>query len=97
MAFYPITCTNPGLRHDATRRHPAGEFCKRLREFDLIRANRRMNADPKMVRHIEGFSRREESAVLDYASRLRPPAEKLAKRDRLNTDFPHHVRPPEPD
>jgi len=68
-----------------------------VREFDLIRANSRMNAGPKMVRHIEGFSRREESAVLDYASRLRAPAEKLAKGARLNPDFPHYVRPPEPE
>ena len=68
-----------------------------VREFDLIRANRRANADPKMVRHIEGFSRRGEWAVLDYSSRLRPQAEKLAKGDRLNPDFPYYVRPPEPE
>ncbi len=68
-----------------------------VREFDLIRANRRANADPKMVEQIKGFSRREESAVLDYASRLRPPADKLAKGDWLNPDFPHYARPPEPE
>jgi len=68
-----------------------------VREFDLIRANRRANADPKMVRYIEGFSRREESAVLDYASRLRPPAKKLVKGDWVNPDFPYYARPPEPE
>lgn len=68
-----------------------------VREFGLIRADRRMNADPEMVKHIKGFSRREELAMLDYASRLRPPAEKLAEGDRLNPDFPYYVRPPEPE
>lgn len=68
-----------------------------VREFDLIRANSRMNADPEMARHIQGYSRREEAAVLDYASRLRPPAEKLAQRDWLNPHFPYYARPPEPD
>jgi len=67
------------------------------RQFDLIRNNRRKNADPKMVRQIESFSPREEMAVLDYTSRLRPSAQKLAKEDWLNPDFPHYVRPPAPE
>jgi len=67
------------------------------RQFDLIRTNRRKNADSKMVRQIESFSPREEMAVLDYTSRLRPPAQKLAKADWLNPDFPHYVRPPAPE
>jgi cytochrome c553 len=68
-----------------------------IREFDLIRANRRGNADPKMVKHVKGFSQREESAVLDYTSRVRPPADKLAKGGWLNPDFPYYARPPEPE
>jgi cytochrome c553 len=70
-----------------------------MRQFDLIRTGRRQNSDPEMVKQIEGFSRRDQSAVLDYASRLRPPEGKLvASPDWLNPDFPDYVRPrfPEP-
>ena len=69
-----------------------------MRQFDWIRLNRRKNADAKMVRQIERFSPREQSAVLDYSSRLRPAAGKLAAPDWQNPDFPHYARPviPEP-
>jgi cytochrome c553 len=69
-----------------------------VRQFDMIRLGRRKNSDPKMVKQIEGFDPREEAAVLDYTSRLRPPAEKLAQPDWTNPDFPNYVRPraPEP-
>ena len=68
-----------------------------VREFDLIRFKLRNNADPDMVKHVEDFPAHEEAAVLDYASRLRPPADKLAPSDWLNPDFPYYVRPPEPE
>jgi cytochrome c553 len=70
-----------------------------MRQFDMIRMGRRKNSDPKMVKQIEGFSRRDQSAVLDYTSRLRPADEKLASSpDWQNPDFPSYVRPriPEP-
>lgn len=69
-----------------------------MRQFDLIRMGRRKNADPKMAKQIEGFSLRDQSAVLDYTSRLRPAAEKMASPDWQNPDFPNYVRPrpPEP-
>lgn len=95
-----VECHGKDGEGDAKEHMPAiaGQHYNYLvREFDLIRANRRANADPEMVKQIEGFSRREESAVLDYASRLRPPAEKLAKGGRLNPDFPYYMRPPEPE
>lgn len=65
-----------------------------MRQFDLIRLGRRKNADPKMESQIEDFSARDQSAVLDYTSRLRPPAEKLAEPGWSNPDFPAHVRNP---
>lgn len=74
-----------------------------VRQFDLIRTNRRKNADSKMVKQIEGFTLREEAAVLDYTSRLRPPPEKQAQEGWTNPDFPSYVRntlvqgPPPPD
>lgn len=68
-----------------------------LRQFELIRTNRRRNADSRMVKQIMGFTPREQAAVLDYTSRLRPPADKLAQEDWLNPDFPHYRRPQVPD
>lgn len=65
-----------------------------VRQFHLIRSNRRKNADSKMVKQIDGFSPREESAVLDYTSRLRPAVEKLASAGWTNPDFPSFVRRP---
>jgi cytochrome c553 len=68
-----------------------------MRQFDSIRTGRRKNSDPEMVKQIEGFSPRDQSAVLDYTSRLRPPPEKLAREGWLNPDFPNYVRPPLPE
>lgn len=65
-----------------------------MKQFDLIRVGRRKNADPKMGSQIEDFSARDQSAVLDYASRLRPPQAKLADEGWTNPDFPGHVRSP---
>lgn len=65
-----------------------------MRQFDMIRTNRRKNSDSKMVKQIEGFSPRDQAAVLDYTSRLRPSAEKLAREGWQNPDFPGYVRDP---
>jgi cytochrome c553 len=68
-----------------------------MRQFDAIRTGRRKNSDPEMVKQIDGFSPRDQAAVLDYTSRLRPPPEKLARDGWLNPDFPNYVRPPMPE
>ena len=65
-----------------------------VRQFDAIRTERRKNSDPKMVRQINGFTLREELAVLDYTSRLPLPPEKLAPAGWTNPDFPGYVRTP---
>lgn len=62
------------------------------RQFAAIRSGERRNSDPEMVKQIKGFNPREESAVLDYVARLRPPAERLAQDGWLNPDFPGYVR-----
>lgn len=69
-----------------------------MRQFDLIREGRRKNSDPKMVKKIQGFTAREQAAVVDYTSRLRPPAERVAEAGWTNPDFPGFVREraPEP-
>jgi hypothetical protein len=58
----------------------------------MIRTGQRKNADSEMVKQIEGFGPGEQSAVLDYTARLRPPADKLAEDGWTNPDFPHYVR-----
>lgn len=68
-------------------------YLYQMREFDWIRIGKRRNADPKMVKQIQSFSPKEQSAVLDYTSRLRPDDGKLAKDGWQNPDFPHYVRP----
>jgi len=63
-----------------------------MRQFDQIRGGQRKNADPKMREQIEGFTAEQQAAVLDYSSRLRPPARKLADDGWLNPDFPDYAR-----
>lgn len=75
-----------------------------MRQFEHIRGGLRKNSDPDMQEQIKGFSAEQQAAVLDFTSRLRPPAEKLAADGWINPDFPHYLRdainipgaPPEP-
>jgi cytochrome c553 len=63
-----------------------------MRQFDQIRSGQRKNADPEMQEQVEGFTPKQQAAVLDYTSRLRPPQEKLAADGWANPDFPRYVR-----
>ena len=63
-----------------------------VRQFDWIRMGKRRNADKKMVKQIEGFSGREIHAVMDYASNLKPPPERVAEPGWTNPDFPRYSR-----
>jgi cytochrome c553 len=65
-----------------------------MRQFDAIRSGRRKNSDRAMVKQIEHFTLREQTAVLDYTSRLSPPEEKLAAAGWTNPHFPSFVRQP---
>lgn len=67
-----------------------------IRQFEWIRSGKRRNADQKMVKQIQRFTPREEFAVLDYVSRIRPPQEKLAEPGWQNPDFPDFARHPWP-
>ena len=59
-----------------------------LRQFEWIRDGKRRNANPDMVKQIEGFSDDDMIAVIDYVSRMKPPKEDLApSKDWLNPDF----------
>lgn len=60
-------------------------------QFELIRDGERRNANPEMVAQIKNFDEKQVAAVMDYVSRLRPPAELVAPADWRNPDF---MRPP---
>ena len=59
-----------------------------LRQFEWIRDGKRRNANPDMVKQIEGFSDHDMAAVINYVSRIPVPAEDLAEsKDWRNPDF----------
>ncbi|HHB81509.1 MAG TPA: c-type cytochrome [Aliiroseovarius sp.] len=59
-----------------------------VRQFQWIRDGKRRNANPDMVKQIAGFSDADMNAVLDYVSRLDPPAEMVADDPNWsNPDF----------
>lgn len=63
-----------------------------VRQFEWIRDGKRRNADEEMVKQIQGFTSRDIHAVMDYVSRLNPPAERMAPVDWKSPDFPKFVR-----
>jgi len=63
-----------------------------MRQFEAIRNGTRKNADSKMTEEIQDLTAEQQTAVLDYTARLRPPAEKLADPGWQNPDFPHYIR-----
>jgi cytochrome c553 len=58
-----------------------------LRQYQWIKAGKRRNANPDMVKQIQNFSDEDTVAVLDYVSRLKPPAEMVGAPDWQNPDF----------
>lgn len=59
-----------------------------LRQFEWIRDGKRRNANPDMIKQINGFSDQEMKAVVDYVARQKPPKEDVAESaDWLNPDF----------
>lgn len=63
-----------------------------MRQFSWIRSGHRRNADEKMIKQIQGFSLREESAVMAYVANLLPPEKDLAESGWRNPDFPKFDR-----
>lgn len=58
-----------------------------VRQFEWIRDGKRRNSNPEMVSQIQEFGERETNAVLDYVSRLEPPAALQAPPGWKNPDF----------
>ena len=67
------------------------------RQYRWIRNGRRKNANKEMVEQIQGYSLREEKAVLAYTASLMPPEDKLADPEWTNPDFPNFERSWRPD
>lgn len=86
-----VKCHGENGRGDEEKFYPRieGQHYKyMLRQFEWIRDGKRRNANPDMVKQIEGFSDDDMIAVIDYVSRLKPPKEDLApSKDWLNPDF----------
>jgi cytochrome c553 len=59
-----------------------------LRQFEWIRDGKRRNANPDMVKQIEGFSDKDMQMVINYAARAPVPKEDLApSADWINPDY----------
>lgn len=63
-----------------------------VRQFQWIKEGKRRNADEEMVEQAQMFSDRDISAIMDYTSRLRPPATRTAQPGWQNEDFTDFVR-----
>ncbi|MGB5406309.1 MAG: c-type cytochrome [Thiogranum sp.] len=86
-----VKCHGESGRGDPEKFYPrieAQNYKYMLRQFEWIRDGKRRNANPDMVKQIEGFSDDDMIAVIDYVSRMKPPKEDLApSKDWLNPDF----------
>lgn len=58
-----------------------------MRQFEWIRDGKRRNANPDMVKQIKEFSNEDMSAVLDFVSRQKPPADKIGVPGWENPDY----------
>ena len=58
-----------------------------LRQFQWIRDGKRRNANPKMVKQIEGFSDKDMIDVISYVAELPVDKESVAPKNWLNPDF----------
>jgi cytochrome c553 len=90
-----VDCHGPAGEGDVDEHIPAlagQHYAYLLRQFEQIRSGARRNADSKMTKQIQDFTAADQSAVLDYTARLRPPADKLAPAGWTNPDFPSYVR-----
>lgn len=58
-----------------------------LRQFEWIRDGKRRNANPDMIKQIKDFSDDDMLQVMNYVSRLSPPADRLGPLGWENPDF----------
>lgn len=79
--------TGEGSNEEFVPRIHAQIYAYLVRQFAWIRDGKRRNANPEMVTQIQSFGDRETHAVLDYVSRLEPPATMQAPPGWKNPDF----------
>lgn len=58
-----------------------------IRQYKWIKEGKRRNANPDMVEQIKNFTDKDTIDVLDYVSRLKPPADMIAPVGWKNPDF----------
>jgi len=58
-----------------------------MRQFEWIRDGKRRNANPDMIKQIQGFSNEDMSAVMDFVSRQKPPAADVGEPGWENPDY----------
>jgi cytochrome c553 len=81
-----------GNPDDYVPRIQAQHYKYLVRQFQWIRDGKRRNANAEMATQIQDFEDRKTHAVLDYVSRLEPPAELQAPPNWHNPDFADRAR-----
>lgn len=80
--LYKVNCERCHGTHgegDAAKFYPRLEgqhYAYLVRQFEWIKDGKRRNANPEMVQQIKEISKEDMDAILDYTSRLQPPADK---------------------
>jgi len=85
-----VRCHGENGEGDADKYYPrihGQHYAYLLRQYQWIKEGKRRNANPDMVEQIKNFTDADTIAVLDYVSRLKPPAEMVAAPDWVNPDF----------
>ncbi|PDT90776.1 cytochrome C [Bradyrhizobium sp. Y36] len=85
-----VRCHGPDGAGNAEKFYPRiqGQHYEYLvRQYRWIKEGKRRNSNPEMVEQIKNFSDKDTLAVLDYVSRLKPPADLVAPKGWKNPDF----------
>ncbi len=85
-----VRCHGEAGEGDAAKYYPriqAQHYEYLVRQYRWIKEGKRRNSNPEMVEQIKNFSDKDTLAVLDYVSRLKPPADLVAPKGWKNPDF----------
>lgn len=85
-----VRCHGANGEGDAAKYYPrihAQHYEYLVRQYRWIKEGKRRNSNPEMVEQIKNFSEKDTLAVLDYVSRLKPPADLVAPVGWKNPDF----------
>jgi len=85
-----VRCHGADGAGDAAKYYPRiqGQHYNYLvRQYQWIKEGKRRNANPDMMEQIKNFTERDTLAVLDFVSRIKPPAELMAPEGWTNPDF----------